>query len=586
MIDYPRVQPGDLITADLLNRILEDLATRTSDTGIRLGPLARGTHTLVALGTGLEPGGGIWLDGSPLLGDELSRGLSLVILDSALALKFRATYDTHTSAEESRRLAADLRARATRADVVAAVTHDAYLTNLESTARAALGAVGAAGLAAPATGRHNAAFIGAVPSSGGSIAFDYLTSVMPPDATGSPAGLAFVWGIYSTPMRRFLIGSGAGGLGAAPGAPPEPAATIALLELAPRTVVRGGTVTGRVAMRGTVAEDTQVTLTSSNPRVASVPDTVHLPEGKSTSATFPVTTNEPGPATITASLPGSPSRTEALSVESAPPAPATLASLGLSPRAVQRGTLVNGTVVLSGQVGAGTVVQLTSSNARFAQVPESVAIPPGQDTSATFQVTTPTEGTFRGEVPVSITASLAGSAPRSDTVVVLPNEKDRTDSKQSKDDKDNADNKQSKDTKDNKDNKEGKDNKDDKDNKEGKENKDRKDSKDDKDKDAKDNRDEGPGKIRKDKESDFILREAETTKFTREVATPAPQIGITERSVSPFVLPGFSANGATATANGATTVNGAAPLADGRSFIRAEERPELGRSALADTGGR
>jgi hypothetical protein len=571
MIDYPRVQPGDLITAELINRILEDLATRTSDTGIRLGPLARGTHTLVALGTGLEPGGGIWLDGQPLLTDDPGRGLTLVILDSALGLKFRATYDTHASEDESRRLAADLRARAERSDVVAAVSHDAYLTNLETTARAALAAVGGGSLAAPPTGRHNGAFMSMVPSDRGAIVFDYLTSVMPPDATGSPAGLAFVWGIYSTPLRRFLFGSGAGGLGAGPGAPPVPGASIAALALDPRTVVRGGAVTGRVTMQGHVGPDTQITLTSSNPRVASVPDTVHLPEGENTSATFPVTTNEPGPATITASLPGSPSRSDTLTVQSAPPPPATLGALALSPRTVERGGTVTGTLVLSGQVGAGTVVRLTSSNARVAQVPDSLTIPTGQDTSATFQVTTPTDGTFRSDVSVTITASLAGSAPRSDTLTVQPNQKDRSDNKSSKDDKDNTDNKQGKDTKDNKDNKEGKDNKDDKDNKEGKENKDRKDNKehkDEKDKDAKDIRDEG-GKLRKD--TDLINQDLNLTKLAREVSTPSTQIGINERAFTPFIAGGSG--------------EGATPSPAGRSFIRAEERPELGRSALADTGG-
>jgi hypothetical protein len=575
MIDYPRVQPGDLITADLLNRILEDLATRTSDTGIRLGPLARGTHTLVALGTGLEPGGGIWLDGQALLSEGPGRGLSLVILDSALALKFRATYDTHASADESLRLAADLRARAGRSDVVVAVSHDAYLTRLESTARAALAAVGGAGLAAPASGRHNAAFMSVVPADRGAIAFDYLTSVMPPDATGSPAGLAFVWGIYSTPLRRFLLGSGAGGVGAAAGTPPIPAAIIASLALDPSTVVRGGAVTGRVTMQGHVGPETEVTLTSSNTSVARVPDTVALPEGESTSATFPVTTDQPGPSTITASLPGSPSRTQTLTVQSAPPPPASLASLGLSPRTVERGATVTGTIVLSGQVASGTLVRLTSSNARAAQVPETVAVPAGQDTSATFQVTTPTDGTFRTEVTVTITGSLTGSTPRSDTVTVQPNEKDRTDNKASKDDKDNADNKQGKDTKDSKDNKEGKDNKDDKDNKEGKENKDTKDNKDDKDKDFKDARDEGGGKVRKDKDDEFIVRDAGTTKFSREVA--GPQSGIGE-VVNPVTLTQFSSGGIASAAGPGSTV--------ARSFIRADERPELGGGALADAGGR
>src|SRR5262249_34152975 len=57
----PLVAPGDLIRSDLINNILTRLAALESlvgsspgDAGLTLGSLGTGTHTLVALGSGLE----------------------------------------------------------------------------------------------------------------------------------------------------------------------------------------------------------------------------------------------------------------------------------------------------------------------------------------------------------------------------------------------------------------------------------------------------------------------------------------------------------------------------------------------------
>src|SRR5262245_44686254 len=92
-----RVQPGDLITSDLINAIIDRLGSlenRTTDTRIILGPLSTSTHTLLALGSGTETTGGIWLNGVSLLTAAPRRGINLVILDSQLGIKFRGTYDT------------------------------------------------------------------------------------------------------------------------------------------------------------------------------------------------------------------------------------------------------------------------------------------------------------------------------------------------------------------------------------------------------------------------------------------------------------------------------------------------------------
>src|SRR5947199_7481275 len=113
-------------------------------------------------------------------------------------------------------MAAVLRTQTSQYDIVVVVTHDSY-AGLSAAGRAALASVGGASLAAPGRERDNAAFIGVVPANNTDQAsFDYLVSVIPADTPGTGAAqvsaLPFAWGVYSVPMRRFLMGgvSGAG----------------------------------------------------------------------------------------------------------------------------------------------------------------------------------------------------------------------------------------------------------------------------------------------------------------------------------------------------------------------------------------
>ncbi len=215
-----RFAPGDLITSDLINQILDRLdalAGNANTARFVLGPLAEGTRTLLALGTGFESGGGIFLDGAPLLAGPPARGINLVILDPTLNVKFRGLYDTFANPADSNRLVGDLQAQTSRYDVVCGVTHDAYRDQLQTNAKSALAAIGADALGDATRTRDNAAFIGVVPADKSNVSFNYLVSLMPADAQGigsaQLAGLPFVWGLYSTPLQRFLLGGGAGTLG-------------------------------------------------------------------------------------------------------------------------------------------------------------------------------------------------------------------------------------------------------------------------------------------------------------------------------------------------------------------------------------
>lgn len=238
----PNVNPGDLITADLINSVLDVL--RTLDTTVsdltsslltfQLGSLVKDTHTLLALGTGFETGGGMWLDGEPLLINEPSRGINVVILTADLIVKHRQSYDTHGSATQAEQLASDLTNLTNRYDIVMAVTHDAYSLNLTQNARAALASVGAAALAETGEVRDSGAFIGVVPENQTGVSFNYITAFIPADGSGTGAarvaGLPFAWGVYSRPLQRFLLGGATshqpGTRAVAPTTPTTPTLTI------------------------------------------------------------------------------------------------------------------------------------------------------------------------------------------------------------------------------------------------------------------------------------------------------------------------------------------------------------------------
>jgi hypothetical protein len=224
----PRVRPGDVITADLINVVLEmletlaaGLATQATMFGpnvaaLRLGNLAQNTRTLLALGTGFEANGGIFLDGQPLLSGAPTRGVNLAILDAELNVKHRRAYDTFAFSAQAELLASDLMQLTDQYDVVIGMTSDAFSSQLTNNARAALASVGAEALGQASRARDNAAFIGVVPAVQERVSFNFLASVLPADAPGTGntrlAAQPFAWGLYSRTLRRFLIGGATGNL--------------------------------------------------------------------------------------------------------------------------------------------------------------------------------------------------------------------------------------------------------------------------------------------------------------------------------------------------------------------------------------
>lgn len=177
--------------------------------------------------------------------------------------------------------------------------------------------------------------------------------------------------------------------------------------LSPTTVTGGASATGSVTLAASAPAGGQsVALASSNGSVASVPASVTVPGG-STTTTFPVATTSvtgTSPVTITATA-GGVSRSAVLTV--APGASSTLAGLDLSPDTVVEGSSSTGTVTLSAAAPTGgLVVSLTSGNTSAATVPPSVTVAAGA-TTASFTIT---PGTTTSTSSSVITASAGGTS--------------------------------------------------------------------------------------------------------------------------------------------------------------------------------
>jgi len=186
------------------------------------------------------------------------------------------------------------------------------------------------------------------------------------------------------------------------------AARPASLTLSP-TATYGGlaTTANNVALNNPApAGGAVVSLTSSNPGVASVPGSVTVPAGSTTSPPFSVITGAVSASTavsVTATY-GGVSKTANLTVS-----PAVLYGLALSPSTVTGGTAsTNNLVSLAGSASAGgVVVTLTSSNPAVAQPPASVLIPANQPIAPAFTITT---SHVSATTQVTITASYAGKS--------------------------------------------------------------------------------------------------------------------------------------------------------------------------------
>ena len=184
---------------------------------------------------------------------------------------------------------------------------------------------------------------------------------------------------------------------------------------APSGTTANNTVFGRVDLSNTIAPAGQVvTLTSSDPSVASVPASITVPapqgglDATDVLASFPITPKQVTTSktvTITASVPGS-TRSAPLTID--PPSVRRIQiANSFSPPDLSGGAQPSAVVWLNGAAPTGgATVSFTSSNPSLVPAPATVTVPTGGETAAftlsTVVVSAPTT--------VTLTASWNGSA--------------------------------------------------------------------------------------------------------------------------------------------------------------------------------
>ncbi len=191
-------------------------------------------------------------------------------------------------------------------------------------------------------------------------------------------------------------------------------AVLTAVELSPKYAVGGKSTTGNtVTLNGEApSAGAVVTLLSSDPAVASVPDSVTVPAGATVSPVFTITTTAVAAqtsATISATYNGV-TKSGTLTVLSP-----RVALLKLSSASVTGGSSTTGNVVaLDGPAPAGgAIVTLTSGDPSVATPPTPVTVAAGA-TYATFKITTKAVTT---STVVPITASFGGTSKTANLTV-------------------------------------------------------------------------------------------------------------------------------------------------------------------------
>ena len=192
--------------------------------------------------------------------------------------------------------------------------------------------------------------------------------------------------------------------------------TLSSIALNPTSVVGGGSVQGTATLSGAAPSGgAMVTLASSNTSAATTPGSITVPAG-ATSVSFTVTTAAVGASTsVTISGASGGSTRSAVLTVSAPPPPASLSALSVTPTSVVGGTASQGKVTLTTAAPTGGAVVSLTSSSTVATVPASVTVASGA-TSATFTVTT-------GSVTASTSATISGAfggTSRSAVLTITP----------------------------------------------------------------------------------------------------------------------------------------------------------------------
>lgn len=194
-----------------------------------------------------------------------------------------------------------------------------------------------------------------------------------------------------------------------PASPTTTGPAVSSVTVASSTIGIGGTAQGTVTLAAAPGAAASITLTSSDPAVASVPSPVMMQAGASAVA-FTVTGMGAGTASVTASVNGSTRQSSTFTVVAV-----ALSSISLSASSVVGGESVTGTVGLTGPAPAGGAAVALSANDPLS-VLESVTVPAGAST-ATFTVSTRLVG---GTIPGTVTGRYGGASASAVLSVTKP----------------------------------------------------------------------------------------------------------------------------------------------------------------------
>jgi len=178
--------------------------------------------------------------------------------------------------------------------------------------------------------------------------------------------------------------------------------------LSASTIGIGGIAQGTVTVAAAPAA-ASVTLTSSNPAVASVQSPITIPAGAST-ATFTITGVAAGTVNVTASFNGSTSQSPTLTV-----ARVAVSTVSLSASTIVGGDTVTGTVNLTASAPVGGAAVAVNAGDPLI-VPDTVTVAAGA-TAATFMVRTRAVG---GTIEGTVTAAYGGTSVSAQVAVTKP----------------------------------------------------------------------------------------------------------------------------------------------------------------------
>lgn len=201
-IDIEEVRPGEIITSDLFNKIIRklnalELQASAFDDLIKLGPLAEDTHTLLVLSGSSSEEEGLWIDGVHRV-SNLEPGLNLIILDENLEV---VLYEKNPSDSKYKQILSEIKEG--QLLILVTMTNTAE-KNVKSGSKANM-VLSPSGILKDfvSIDSNNCIIVSRI------VKAPFTSKILLSVSNSIETPLS-IWGIYSIPHDRFLIGGTTG----------------------------------------------------------------------------------------------------------------------------------------------------------------------------------------------------------------------------------------------------------------------------------------------------------------------------------------------------------------------------------------